>query len=64
MENLIAGLGGQYHDFIDFTALEEVMRHVGLYLYHELSPPHIEMKFQLSLVDPVNGKDVLWRYDS
>ena len=54
-----AGLGGKYHDYYDFT-LDELMRHIGLYLYHGLSPsPQIEMKFHSSLVDPVNGRDFI-----
>ena len=54
-----AGLGGKYDDYYDFQ-LEELMKHIGLYLFHGLSPsPQIEMKFYSSLVDPVNGSDFI-----
>jgi len=52
-----ASLGGKYKDFTQFT-LEELMRHVGLYLLQGLSPsPQIEMKFTSQHEDPVNGND-------
>ena len=54
-----AGLGGKYDDFTDFT-LDEIMKHVGLYLYHGLAPsPQIEMKFQSEVSDPVNGSNFI-----
>ena len=52
-----AGLGGKYGDFEDFTLIE-LMRHIGLYLFHGLSPsPQVEMKFKSQQEDPVNGND-------
>ena len=52
-----ASLGGKYKDFTNFT-LDEIMRHVGLYLLQGLSPsPQIEMKFTPQHEDPVNGND-------
>ena len=56
-----AGLGGKYSDFVDFS-LVELMRHVGLYLFHGLSPsPQVEMKFKTQFEDPVNGNDFVHR---
>lgn len=55
MEN--SGLGGKYSDFSNFT-LNELMRHIGLYLLQGLSPsPQVEMKFHSQAEDPVNGYD-------
>jgi len=49
-----ANLGGKYKDFTKFT-LDEIMRHIGLYLLQGLSPsPQIEMKFTLQHKNPVN----------
>ena len=54
-----SGLGGKYDDFQDFM-LEELRQHIGLYLFQGLSPsPQVEMKFQSTLVDPVNGRDFI-----
>ena len=54
MEN--AGMrGGEYKGFEDFTK-KEIMAHLGVYLLHGISPaPQIEMKFNSSLDDHVNG---------
>ena len=47
--------GGKYKDF----NTEEMMAHLGLYLLHGISPaPRIEMKFESSVKDPVNGSDL------
>ena len=56
-----AGLGGgKYPDFKNFT-LDELLRYFGLYLFHGLSPsPKVEMKFQSSKEDPVNGFDFIF----
>ena len=52
-----ASLGGKYNDFEHFT-LDDLLRHIGLYLFHGLSPsPQIEMKFHRQCEDHVNGND-------
>ena len=54
-----AGLGGKYSDFKPFP-LNELMQHIGLYLFQALSPsPQIEMKFKYQSDDPVNGNDLV-----
>ena len=54
-----AGLGGKYNNFFDFT-LDELAKHIGLYLLQGLSPyPQVEMKFYLQKEDPVNGSDLI-----
>ena len=56
-----AGLGGKYDDFTNFS-LMELMKHIGLYLFHGLSPsPQVEMKFRSSQEDVVNGNDFIHR---
>ena len=57
MEN--AGRRGEkYKGFEDFTK-KELMAHLGVYLLHGISPdPQIEIKFVLSLDDPVNGSNL------
>ena len=52
-----AALGVEYNSFKPFT-LEELMRHIGLYLLHGLSrSPQVEMKFKAQSEDTVNGND-------
>ena len=47
----------EYSSFELFT-LEELMKHIGLYLLHGLSrSPQVEMKFKAQSEDPVNGND-------
>ena len=55
-----AGLGGKYgKDWTPFT-LDELMKHIGLYLFQGLSPsPQVEMKFYSQSEDPVNGNDFI-----
>ena len=54
-----ASLGGKYKDFTNFT-LDELMKHIGLYLFQGLSPsPQVEMKFHSQSDDPVNGNDFI-----
>ena len=55
-----AGLGGKYSkDWKPFT-LDEMMKHLGLYLFQGLSPsPQVEMKFCSQQEDPVNGNDFI-----
>jgi hypothetical protein len=56
-----AGLGGKYSDFVDFSLIE-LMKHIGLYLFHGISPsPQVEMKFKSSAEDVVNGNDFICR---
>ena len=50
--------GGKCKNFKDFHS-EEIIAHLGLYLLHGISPaPQIEIKFQSSFDDPVNGSDL------
>ena len=54
-----ASLGGKYSDFSNFS-LDELMKHIGLYLFQGLSPsPQVEMKFHPQTEDPVNGNDFI-----
>ena len=52
-------LGGKYTDFTYFS-LSELTKHIGLYVFHELPPsPQVEMKFNPSDEDPVNGNNFI-----
>ena len=54
-----ASLGGKYSDFNNFS-LDELMKHIGFYLFQGLSPsPQVEMKFHPQTEDPVNGNDFI-----
>lgn len=55
-----AGKGGTYYpDFTPFT-VHEIRQHVGLYIFHNLSPtPKIEQKFQPQCKDPLHDRDFI-----
>ena len=57
-----AGKGGTYYtDYVPFS-VEEIRQHVGLYVFHGLSPsPRIELKFRSQHQDKVHGNDFIHR---
>ena len=57
-----AGKGGTYYtDFVSFS-VEEIRQHMGLYIFHGLSPsPRIEYKFSPQHKDKVHGNDYIHR---
>ena len=59
MLNAGAG-GGIYKNFKNFSK-SELMSHLGLYLFHAISPaPQIEFKFKSQAEDPINGSDLCY----
>ena len=56
-----AGKGGTiYTDFVPFT-VEEMMKHIGVYILNGISPlPQVEMKMQPQCDDPFNGNDLVY----
>ena len=56
-----AGEGGVfYRDFVPFT-IKELRQHVGLYIFHGLSPsPIFEKKFQPQVKDNLHGNDFVY----
>ena len=56
-----AGKGGTiYTDYVPFS-VEEMMKHIGIYFLHEVSPsPQMEMKFRPQCDDPFNGNDYVF----
>lgn len=56
-----AGKGGTiYTDFVPFT-VEEMMKHIGVYFLHGISPsPQVEMKMMPQCDDPFNGNDLVF----
>ena len=55
-----AGKGGvQYPNCVPFD-VDETMKHIGLYMFHGLSPsPQIEMKFQSTAQNEINGNNFI-----
>ena len=55
-----AGIGGTcYKDYTPFT-VEELRKHVGLYVWHGLSPsPRVEYKFHSQEQDILHGSDFI-----
>ena len=55
------GEGGVfYRDFVPFT-IKELRQHVGLYIFHGLSPsPRFEKKFQPQGKDNLHGNDFVY----
>ena len=55
-----AGKGGTYYtDCVTFS-VEEILEHVGLYVFHGLSPsPRIEFKFRSQHKDKFHGKNFI-----
>ena len=53
-------VGTCYKDFTPFS-VEELRRHVGLYVWNGLSPsPHVEMKFKSQQQDILHGSDFVY----
>ena len=64
LKSTLAGAdkGGTYYtDCVPFS-VEEIREHVGLYVFHGLSPsPRIELKFRSQHQDKVHGNDFIHR---
>lgn len=56
-----AGKGGTvYIDYFDFS-FEEMMKHIGVYFLHGISPsPQVEMKMMPQFDDQFNGDDFIF----
>lgn len=56
-----AGKGGTvYRDFVPFT-VEEMMKHIGIYILNGVSPsPQVEMKMSPQEQDEFNGNDMVY----
>ena len=60
MENA-GNVGEIYSDFYPFT-LDEMRRHLGVYIVHGLSPsPEASMKFNTQSEDDINGNNFVHR---
>ena len=58
-----AGKGGTYYTYCVPFLVEEVREHVGLYVFHGISPsPRIEFKFRSQHKDKVHGNDFIHRW--
>ena len=55
-----AGKGGTLYPHYNPFTVDEVMKHIGIYIWNGLSPsPQIDLKFQSSQINEVNGSDLL-----
>ena len=53
-----AGKGGSIYPNCKPVTVDEMMQHIGLYILHGLAPsPQVEMKFQSTKQNKVNGND-------
>ena len=60
MENA-GNIGETYPDFYPFTP-DEMRRHLGMYIVHDLSPsPEVSMKFKTQSEDDINRDDFVNR---
>ena len=60
MIHMNAGKGGTLYPHYNPFTVDEVMKHIGIYIWNGLSPsPQIDMKFQSSQISEVNGFDFL-----
>lgn len=52
--------GTIYKDFVPFT-VHEIMKHIGVYFIHGVSPsPQVEQKMRSQVDDPINGNDMVY----
>ena len=52
--------GGSIYPNCTPFAVDDVMKHLGLYIFHIIAPsPQVEMKFQSTKINEANGNDLI-----
>ena len=56
-----AGEGGSVYPKCQPFTVDEICKHIGIYIFYELTPsPQVEMKFQSSKRNEVNGNSFIY----